>query len=175
MTTEERLEKVEKELMRGRKLNRWLLTGIGIVFVACIVVWAFGPKTATAQPAGTAVSEVFARKFVVVDENGKTRAMLYMGRDGPSLTLFDEKGKSRVILEVYQSDVNLIGVDKNVPRLCLRDEKGNYRAGIWVDKDVPRLGLYDENNKTRALMSVLKEGPSLGLYDEDSNTLWKAP
>ena len=175
MTTEERLEKLEKELMRGRRFNRWLLAGLGLVIGVWIVGWGFRPRTAGAQPAGAAVREVVARRFVVVDENGKTRAMLNMRREGPSLTLFDEKGKSRAVLDVYQSDVLEMGVDKNVPRLCLRDEKGKYRAGLSLQKDGPRLGLYDENGKTRILLSVLEDGPRLGLYDENGKIKWSAP
>lgn len=44
--------------------------------------------------------EVRARKFLVVDENGKVRVWLRVERDGPVLILTNEKGQFRVILQV---------------------------------------------------------------------------
>ena len=40
MTTEERLEKLERELARGQRFNRWLLAGLVLWIGAWFVVWA---------------------------------------------------------------------------------------------------------------------------------------
>ena len=51
----------------------------------------------------SAVNEVRAKKFVLVDENGKTRALLALITDGPALVLFDENGEIRADLAVSMS------------------------------------------------------------------------
>jgi hypothetical protein len=60
MTTEERLEALEKELARAKRRNRWSLTGTALVFVfgAILCGTATGPSQATAQPAVGTVNEV---------------------------------------------------------------------------------------------------------------------
>lgn len=45
MTTEERLENLERELADTRRSNRWLLAGLGLCLGASIVVWALGGNT----------------------------------------------------------------------------------------------------------------------------------
>lgn len=81
MTTEQRLENIEKELARAKRLNRLLLA---VVLLAVV-----------AMSAGISRREdvVRAKGFIVVDENGKIRATLVMLREGPLLGLFDENGK----------------------------------------------------------------------------------
>ena len=83
MTTEEQLEKVEKELAAVKRQVRRLVIG-GAVGVACFAILL----AAWARPA-----EVQARKFVLVDEKGKTRALLAVEEGGPGMRLFGEKDK----------------------------------------------------------------------------------
>ena len=45
MTTEERLENLERELARAKRRNRWLLAGLGLCLGALVVVWALGWNT----------------------------------------------------------------------------------------------------------------------------------
>ena len=45
MTTEERLEKLERELARAKRRNRWLLAGLGLCLGALVVVWALSRNT----------------------------------------------------------------------------------------------------------------------------------
>jgi hypothetical protein len=45
MTTEERLEKLERELARAKRRNRWLLAGLSLCLGALVVVWALGSNT----------------------------------------------------------------------------------------------------------------------------------
>jgi hypothetical protein len=164
MTTEERLEKLEKELMRGRRFNLWLLAGLGLVIGAWIVGWAFRPGTAMGQPAEAVAREVRARRFVLEDANGKERALLVVFDDGPRLHFLDENGKFRATLRV----------DKDGSGLDMLDEKGNPRAALDAIKDGASLFLSDENGKGRrggALLAVGKVGPGPGLclLDEKGN------
>ncbi len=102
MTTEERLERVEREqaetraeLARAKRRVRRVMVA-GAVALASIVVlvaaWACVPE-ASAQAAAQVVAEVRARRFLVVDERGKPRAALTVSRDVPGLTMLDENGR----------------------------------------------------------------------------------
>jgi hypothetical protein len=158
MTVEERLKKMEMKV----KLNNCILLIVVILIVLTITLGADYLKNVTES-----------RGFKVIDENGKTSAIL--NREGPSLTLFDKNGKSRLMLDVYHSDDHFNGEDGVTPRLCMRDEGGKDRIGLWVDSDVPMLGLYDKNGKARILMSVLKDEPVLQLCDPNGKVIWEAP
>ena len=46
MTTDERIENLEKGLASARRLNRWLLAGVGLALGAWILAGTFGPTTA---------------------------------------------------------------------------------------------------------------------------------
>ncbi len=181
MTTEERLENLEKKLSRVNRCNLWLLAGAALCLGIGLIAWAVGPAPAPAQPAGagmimTGAKEIRARKFVLEDENGESRGGLVVLNEGPSLALIDEKGELRAVL----------GVGKDGPRLDLWDENGNTRAMLSVDKDGPALTLIDENGNPRACLGgTLTKTPdgktinypesSLLLFDPDGTARWCAP
>jgi hypothetical protein len=56
MTTEERLAKVERELGRAKRRNRWLIAVVALAIGVWILAGTLGPTTAAA-PAGAAASE----------------------------------------------------------------------------------------------------------------------
>lgn len=155
MTTEERLEKVEKELAAAKRQIRRLVIG-GAVALVCVAILV----AASLRPA-----QVQARKFVLVDENGKTRAMLAVDEDGPRLRLTDEDGKARAELCVVRTG----------PVLNLSDKNGSARAGLCVLKDGPVLDLDKGNGKTRALLAVEEGGPGIRLYGANDKIIWSAP
>jgi len=162
MTAEERLERLEVELGRARRWNRWLLLLVGLAVGACLVVSGLVGREAQAQ---AAQQEVRAQRFVLVDDNGKVRAKLETSPDGPALWLYDEKGKPRVVLTAL----------KEGSVLNLYDEKGEPRAGLGLTEGRPGLSLYDETGKTRAALDLTEDGPSLHLWDKDGKVLWQAP
>jgi len=49
MTTEERLARLEKDLARGRRLNRWLLAALGVSLGAWVLAGALGQATIGAE------------------------------------------------------------------------------------------------------------------------------
>ena len=115
-TTEERLEKLERTTRR----YRLALAGPGIAVLAGVVIWVAIRCVSPAQaqnPVG-AGKVIRARQFILEDENGETRAALYVDKDGPTLGLTDEKGQARAMLYV----------GKVGPVLGLLDEKGK---SIW--------------------------------------------
>jgi len=141
MTTEERLENLERELARAKRRNRCLLAavllGAGVVILAA--AWIGTPEKALAANAAKAPTIIRANGFIVEDANGKSRIMLAMTEDGPTLSLLDENGKGRAILNVI----------RGVAILGLNDENGKPRAMLGVSKEGPAIGLTDENGKTR--------------------------
>jgi hypothetical protein len=135
MTTDERLKKVEAQLVRMRWLNRCLAAGIGLSLVLWGLAQTFGPETAQAQ-SGTKMLQ--ANAFVLQDENDEPRATLaYLPEKGPMLTLMDEKGNARAVL----------GLKPGGPSLELMSEDHTVRARLAVDNQMVRLVLSDENGK----------------------------
>jgi hypothetical protein len=63
MTTEERLENLERELARAKRRNRWLLTGLGLCLGASVFVWALGRDT----PGRYAVATIGTEGAFVLD------------------------------------------------------------------------------------------------------------
>ena len=104
MTIEERLVKMEIKVKRN---NRILLAAV----LLAAVLLALG---ATTPGAGSREDTVEAKRFILLDDNGKIRATLDMFEDGPMLGLFDENGRLRIGL----------GVRKDRPKITLLDENG---------------------------------------------------
>lgn len=148
MTVEERIEKLESELERTRgrtRLAQKLVGGIAVVIV--LVTMASLTRTqAVAQSSGRkkVADEIRARRFVLLDENGKTRGLWKVLKEGPQLILFDEKGKGRAAL----------AVSKAGPGLTLADEKGEPRIAMGLHKGVPRIVLADDQANPRIGLSV---------------------
>ena len=175
MTTEERLEKLERDLLGAKRRNRWLLAAVCVGGGLCVVAWmGMGCESKVRAPGTT----IRARVFILEDENGKTRGGLAVVNDLVSLSLYDDKGNTRAAVSANKdgSAVALhdeegerraaLGVTKGGPQLTLWDEKGKYGAWVRVDNDGSWLGLYDENGEPRAALGVTKDGPGLELADE---------
>ena len=113
MTTEERLEKLERKLSRIQAINRLLtVLGIGVV----LVIWFFASGTPIAQENGV-YHEIHAKAFVLKDDNGLNRAILTMSGDCPVLYMFDEIGTALVELSACENTPYLGLFDKNVKLL----------------------------------------------------------
>ena len=134
------MAKLENELARTRSSIKALGIIIAILVVMS-VVWAIvadvGGGWADGRRLAAPPNEVRAKKFVLVDDKGITRALLAASEDGTALDLWDESGKPRAALSAL----------KDAPALALWDEKGNTRVGLYVSKDGPGLALYDKNEK----------------------------
>jgi hypothetical protein len=187
---EERLEKLEKELIRGRKFNRWLLAGLGLIIGAWIAGWNPGAETAATQSTEAVSREIRARLFIVEDDKGRTRAMLGTFEDGSELQLSDENGNPRAVLIASKDESELqlqangvthawMHASNRGSLLQLNDENGHYRLGLHVFKDGPKLVLYDDtmttSGKPRIELDASKDGPKVQLYDAKGRSLWKVP
>ncbi len=95
MTTEERLEKLERELTRAKRDNRrMIVVGVGIVLGALALLVVRGSPVSVARAQEAADKTVIrAHEFLLVNEQGKTRAVLGVVKDGAALELFDEQDK----------------------------------------------------------------------------------
>jgi hypothetical protein len=174
MTIEERVENMEMGLACAKRRNRLLLAGVLLSFVLL----------AAAMTAGIASREdiVNAKQFNLLDDNGKTRAVLVVDEDGPLLSLNDENGKPHAILNANKDgsaldlfDKNgklrvILAVDVNGSTLFLADENKKLRASLAEDVDGPRLCLRDENGKLRVALTATVDGPMLDLSDKNGNT-----
>jgi len=100
---------IEERLTRLERKNRRLTLAVLLTGVAAALVVTVGMARTEAVP-----DAVRAHSFVLLDENGKVRAMLAVAKDGPGLRLSDENGKLRASL----------GVTEDGPGLHLLDENG---------------------------------------------------
>jgi len=180
MTPEERIEKMERQLVQVRWFNRCL--------IACIVLslgFVYISKRKNVVQSG--VKEIRASRFIIEDENRKPRVVLAITSDGPGLRLCDENGKERAVLavtpngpELRQYDKNAnerihLGMTKDIAILSLNDENQQLSSILSASKNGPRLLLSDENGNIRALLWVDKSGPILSLKDENGKKIWSAP
>lgn len=136
MTTEERLTKLENNLIAANRRNRWALATAFLLLLGLLV--ALNMRTP---------DEVKARRFVVVDAQGQVRAGLLLTADGsPWLALRDTQGELRAELGVD---------DSGTASLAMRDAQGRARAELGVDdKGLVGLLLSNAQGKPRAALSV---------------------
>ena len=146
MTIEDRLTRLERR-------NRRLTLALVLIGVVAALIVTTGMDRADAVP-----EKVTARRFELVDENGKVQAVLGVANDSPFLNLSDKNGKLRVGLGVTMG---------MVPSLSLFDDNGNPRAGLMVIKDSSILNLSDANGHVRANLGTTKNGGNVLLMDEN--------
>lgn len=141
-----RLSQMERENRRWK----WLMTVTLAVIGAAIVVNNVVPRTV-----------LEARKFVLRDADGKSRAELGLTMDGSSvLVLNDEEGSPGVALSVLPDG----------PRsVSLADENGKTRSVLTARADGDSgLRLFDKNRTHRASLDVRADGsPILRLSPEE--------
>ncbi len=158
MTLEERLEKMEKELVRQKRRMSWLigevlaLMGGLIVFVAA--------KTAVPQ---LNVKELHAKRIALEDDHGAVRVSLTGDSEMPGMWLLDDQGEARVGL----------CVDQNGPRISLSAGKNLPSALVSADENTSGLSLWDGKEETLVSLSVNKNGPGLSLtYKSGQPGVW---
>jgi len=169
MTTEERLEMLEKSLACGRRFNRWLLAAFAL-FVAVWVVFGliakFSPKV------------IRANRLIIEDMSGRDRILLDGSIGAPGVILFDENNNICFRSSVYEGlpclrlstekQVATLSITKDGPDLLLYDQDGNGNAWLKAGKLGPGLSLNDENGKDRIILGMVKGVPWLRLCDENS-------
>ena len=122
---------------------------------------------AQAQGAHDEPKVIRANQFILEDDNGKTRAVLDVGKDGvPGFYLYDENATPRAML----------GVTNYGAMLALCDKKGKTVASLAVSDDGTSLRLSDDNGKPRLRVDVGKDGvPGLTLLYANGVKIWSKP
>ncbi|MFH1748059.1 MAG: hypothetical protein ABIG44_13570 [Planctomycetota bacterium] len=145
MNIEERIERLE------RANRRMKVVALGLLAVLLGAGLVAGP--AVQQAASPRVIE--ASGFRLVDNSGKTRAMLVVSKEGPvGLSFLDENGKMRAIF----------GETKDGPALGFLDENEKVRLSLRLG----RTTTLDGKRTTYPESSIL-------LYGPDEKVIWEAP
>jgi len=134
-TLVQRLDRLERHLRRWRVLGIVAMIALGLVFL----LGATSPKAA---------DEIRAKRFVLVDEDGRVRAMLHLAASRfAGLQLYDQSGRSGAFLFT------------------------------WPEGGAA-LTLLDSALKERVNLSVSERGSAalhLASLDKGREVLWKAP
>lgn len=178
MTTEQRIEKLENELISTKRQNKTLFTGVCLLVAFLTLTWTGLSRLTPAYAQNTPLKEVRAKEFILEDENGNIRASLVVSKGVPSLSLMNENGEPLAMLAVSKKgpvltlcDINgkirfMQSVSKDGSAMKFYDENGKTRAGMIESG----LFLLDENENRRAMLNFRNGGSSLGLYG-DGKTL----
>lgn len=126
MTNYERIENIERQLVRLRWYNLCLIICIAL----SLGLWFVSKNL-------SGVKEIRASRFIVEDENGKSHGGLWVSKGVASLVLLAENGRPRAALSVLKGGSVLV----------LNDENEKCRAELKVDKVGPIMSLFDENVK----------------------------
>ena len=115
------------------------------------------------------LEEVFAKKFVLVDDAGKPRALLGLVANGRSgLALYDGAGKP---------GIDLIVLPDGGSALTLHDAASNAAVGLTIVPDGgPGLEMYDAAGHAVIGLGVFPDGrPVLEMCDAAGTVSWQAP
>ncbi len=168
MTTDERLERLERELALSKRNNRWLLATVATIILLVILARTFSgtENTAQAQGKGSNPKVVVANEFVLEDEMGRRRAVLEAHKGRALLAMMDENGKIRISLDALNSE----------PGLSLFGEEFDVRAMFGMQEKAPGLILWDESNNPRFVLVLDKKlGSTLKIMGEKGKPVWSAP
>lgn len=158
MTTEQRLERLEREVRRAKRWSHGLLVGLGVCLGAAVFGgWVWEPTMIAAQSSASVANEVHAKKFVLEDSKGEMRGMLGLVAGNPTLLMLDEKAEPRIGMYVKRDG----------PKMDLGADGGGVRLSLSVrNKGEPTLTMLDGRALVRARLNLGKQGPRLDLYDE---------
>lgn len=150
MTTEERVEKLERELATAKRRSCVMLVATAMTVAGMFLLGA----------GNSAVQKlVRAQEFDVVDPTGKTRADLSLVDGQPALRVFDQN-------DTVRAELGLGG--SGIPFLCLYDQNGNVRTTLSMGvSGQPGLELWGQDNSIRAQFRLDRSGqPFLGFSDQ---------
>lgn len=176
MTTEERLEELEKEQARAKRRSRAMLAAAvamaAVAIVAVVLLLGYGRRTSKVQLSTSlsgagrdSVQDVVrAKRFELVDASDTIRAVLGMRKTGrPGLWLRDQNGEVRACLAMNDSD--------GTPFLCLYDSTGSDELKLDT-KEPPGLYLYDQqNDRPRVGLSLDDSGRSMLTLRDRNDTV----
>ena len=163
LTLAQRLEDVEREYRRQRRLSIWLLTilaillGLGVAFVLV---------SARHGMPGTVGDVVSARRFVLRGEDGKIRGIWGTNEDGSvRLVLQDDEEQQRTKLDLLTDGAS---------GLTFADSAGHPRAVFaFLPDQTASLVFADGSGRSRSVLGVA-EGGSATLVFADKGGVTRA-
>jgi hypothetical protein len=135
------------------RVKRVVVLVAGVLWVVSVVAVVWAATQARAQ------REVRAERFVLVDAQGKARAVLGGGGDWWGLPVLDRHGNARAALVLAPTDTPVL-------QLTDRTDHDWARTDIEVTGN-PAMALRWKRGERRAVLSFLPSGkPSLEFVDE---------
>lgn len=157
MDLEDRLRRLELEIIRARRLSR--LMSIFLVTVIAVGGIAQAGLMAT-QRQGAVPMELRAKAIILEDASGRERAALRMQSTGPVLVLSGEEGAPQVMLTTSADSAG-------GPSLMLTDSKGMRSISLHLTHAGSGVFIDDTAGRPRAVLAVTSDGPSLHLFDDN--------
>jgi hypothetical protein len=170
---------------RRRRLSGLVVSAAGVVgVILCVAL--------TAGATGKGVRALSASHYVVIDANGRHRAVFGRAEDGePFWSLRDPAGKTVAVcafkldgrVAVALSDTKgtqraILGLAKEgEPFLTLRDKAGKDRLAFGLKDDgTPTITMIDDKGRQRALMGLRPDGSPLMVFlDTEDKVIWGVP
>ena len=130
---------------------------------------------------------IAAEKFLLMDENGKIRAILGPTQTdkGVTLAFFDESGLFRggiypdgmmVLDDKGKPRIMLVLNDDDTVRLELYGESDKHSATLMLSENgFPGLKLTDDNEKSSAFLGVSPQGDAFMALEKKGKLIWHAP
>ena len=142
-----RMERLERENKRLKLIGGAVL----LLFGVCLML-GFAPAD---NP-----QEIKAERFLVIDKDGKTRAVLGMDRNNAALLMSDPTGR-RLLSVKFAPD--------GVSALVFFDSNGTPRLELALTRTGPVLNCIGEDSELRASLDGAGPSSTLKMYDAGSN------
>ena len=135
-----------------RTLKR-IVYGFGCLLVAGVVVGATSLQT---------VPEVIqAKRFEVVNDDGKTVAEIFADEDGGALRILNKDGQP-VVGFFADEDGGMLGIS---------NKDGTPVSGLYSDKDGGVLRIYSKDGASVATIFAREDGGAFGILNKDGGTV----
>jgi len=157
-TPEQRLEAMEREMRRVRRLGGFVIFGLAVLLGVAAAIIAMAERGRLLDRSQDLVE---SKRFLLRDESGRIRGLWEATDSGAAqLILSDAKGRERLRIRVLED---------GSAGLAMVDSMQRSRAVLAVLPDeTTALALADAAGKTRAVLGLKLGGtPSLALADPD--------
>jgi hypothetical protein len=173
------MDMVMQRLARLERAQRWWkLVGSAAVAALGFVILLGAAKRQEVNIA----DEIWARKFVIADQNGKPRGLLTEDAQGVALQLTNESGRTRLLLSVSEKNgplINLLNANGTLAVTLAQHafSLGQNRFTVQIGEDGrPTLMLSDRSGKAGLNLGMVRdESPAIWLIDAAGRTIWRAP
>lgn len=174
---------------RGADLSADLAGRWALVVAASALAVTLWASLAPALGGGPGAGELRASRFLVVDEEGTTRAALGVTDRGPTLELLDERGGFTARIQSGsggpelrfdgpegQLRLGLGEVVRSGAGLSLYDADDRLRLGLAYSRGTAtNLVLTDGRGRVRVTLAVDSAGPYVALLGPGGEPIWEAP